>query len=150
MTPLDLQDCLKKEISNVLTKVLTKSGDAFHIYTQNLPPKKDVKDHSMFPYCLIKLGDGEDSRNSATQDIIIVFATMDTDQSYQGYRDVMNAIQRVRKYLNETQEVGNKYTVKFPIRWASPDDSETYPYYFGAILATFNIPQIGLTENKNL
>ena len=149
MTPLDLQDCLEKEIGDVLSKVLIKNDDTFHLYTQNLPSKKDAKDYSMFPYVLIKLGDGEDNLDAATQDVVMVFATRDTDQNYQGYRDVMNAIQKVREYLKKTQEVGERYTVKYPIRWAAPDDSSTYPFYFGAILVTFNIPQIGL-ENENL
>jgi hypothetical protein len=148
MTSLDLQDSLKTEIGSVLSRVLTKGGEAFHIYTQNLPPKKDAKDDSMFPYGLIKLGDGEDDQDDASQDVVIVFATKDADQSYQGYRDVMNCIQRVREYLREQPEIGKRYSVKNPIRWAAPDDSATYPYYFGAILVTFHIPQIGpISEN---
>jgi hypothetical protein len=148
MTPLDLQDSLKIELTEVLSKVLLKSGEQFNLYTQNLPPKKDAKDKSMFPYSLIKLGDGEDDLDDATQDIVIVFATYDNDQNYQGYRDVMNAIQKVREYLKEKQIIGQRYTVKYPIRWASPDDSDTYPYYFGAILVTFNLPQIGLVSEN--
>lgn len=148
MTPLNLQDSLKLEIGDALSKMLLKSGDTFHIYTQNLPPKKDAKDYSMFPYGLIKLGDGEDDQESATQDIVMVFATRDTDKSYQGYRDVMNAIQKVREYLKEQPEIGRKYTIKYPIRWASPDDSATYPFYFGAILVTFNLPQTGIVSEN--
>lgn len=148
MTPLDLQDSLKEEFSKVLSGVLIRSGEQFQIYTQNLPPKKDAKDNSMFPYCLIKLVDGEDDQSDATQDVVVVFATIDKEKDYQGYRDVMNAIQKVREYLKKTQEISGKYSVKYPIRWASPDDSDTYPYYFGAILVTFNLPQIGLVSEN--
>lgn len=148
MTPLNLQDSLKMELEKVLANVLLKSSEAFHFYTQNLPPKKDSQDKSMFPYCLIKLGDGEDDQETSTQDVIIVFATWDKDKDYQGYRDVMNAIQIVREYLKKNQEIDDTFSIKYPVRWASPDDSDTYPFYFGAILVTFSLPQIGLVSEN--
>lgn len=142
MTPLFLQSALKAELKQVLAGVLLKTAQTINIYEQNLPPKKDDKDCSFFPFCQIKLGDGEDKDDVSTQDVILIFGTIDKSTRFDGYQDVMNCIQRVREHLLETRMVANRFEVQLPIRWATPESESTYPFYYGAILLTFDIPRI--------
>lgn len=148
MTPLFLQSTLKTELESVLAEVLLKTAQTINIYEQNLPPKKDDKDRSFFPFCQIKLGDGEDGDDSSTQDVILIFGTIDKSTSFDGYQDVMNCIQKVREHLLKKRTVANTFEVQLPIRWAAPENEATYPFYYGAVLLTFSIPRIERVNNN--
>lgn len=148
MTPLFLQSALKDELELVLAGVLLKTAQQINIYEQNLPPKKGDKDCSFFPFCQIKLGDGEDREDMSTQDIVLVFGAVDKSTKFDGYQDVMNCIQVVREHLMKTGTVANTFEVQLPIRWAAPENEATYPFYYGAVLLTFSIPRIERVNNN--
>lgn len=145
MTPFNLQEKLVENIKS-LNLQSTAINSGFNVFIQNLPPKKDAKDDSMFPFCLITLTDGEQGEE-ATQDILFTFGVKDQNTNYQGYKDIVNSIEKVRQYLIKDKEVENRFILKTPIRWTYPDSVETYPFYFGAILATYTIPQITINNN---
>lgn len=142
MTPLFLQDGLEEEIKKVLSLQLTANSEGFHIYAQSLPPKQDAKDCSVFPYCLISLGDGEQNSEFATQDVVITFGARDTKLDYQGYRDIANAIESTRQHLIKNQIIGERFALQLPIRWVIPQAEDTYPFYFGAMILTYSLPMV--------
>lgn len=146
--PLYLQSALKAELGLVLAGVMLKTASHIQVYEQNLPPKKDDKDSSFFPFCQIKLGDGEDRDDGSTQDVILVFGTIDKSTSFDGYQDVMNCIQKVREHLLKKRTVANTFEVQLPMRWAAPENEATYPFYYGAVLLTFSIPRIERVNNN--
>lgn len=145
MTPFELQEQLAIGISNTVNLQSTANKTKFNVYKQNLPPKKDAKDDSMYPFCLITLVDGEQDEE-AIQDVVFTFGVKDSNSDYQGFRDVVNAIEKVRSFLIGNQEIGERFCLKFPLRWTYPDSTETYPFYFGAIIATYTIPQINMNN----
>lgn len=146
MTPLYLQGELKKLLSKTLKLQSTAQDIGFNVYQQNLPSKLNAKDDSMFPYCLISLGDGEQIEDSATQDVVLTFGVKDIKADYQGYRDIANAIESVRQLLIKEQVVAQIFQLKLPIKWTLPQTEEVYPYYFGAIVATYELPLITPTN----
>lgn len=141
MTPLDLLDALADELKPVLQDVGLLEEGEIHIYKQSPPQSKVDKDYSHFPYALFELGDGRDDDERATQDVVIVFGVHDKTRDYQGYRDVMNLITRTRLYLIEHPIIGKRFTVLRPIEWAAPQSNTEHPFYYGAMLLKFEIPQ---------
>lgn len=148
MTPLYLQSALKAELGLVLAGVSLKTAQKINIYEQNLPSKRDDKDCSFFPFCQIKLGDGEDKDDDSTQDVILVFGTVDKSTKFDGYQDVMNCIQRVREHLLKKRLIADTFEARLPIRWAAPENEATYPFYYGAMILTFGIPSIEQVNNN--
>lgn len=144
MTPLFLQDALVTEVGEVLESLQTASENPFKVFPQNIPPRKEDKDYSIFPFCRVVLGDGEDSGEESTQDIVLVLAVRDPGEDMQGYRDVANAVQRLRERFNKRPEVGRCFSIRSPIRWVLPEKDDAYPVYYGALLLTADIPQIDI------
>lgn len=137
MTSLYLQDYLKQKLEELLKLQSTAHETGFNVYMQNLPPPTHAKDDTMFPYCLIGLGDGEQTNDTATQDIVISFGVKDVNADYQGYRDIANAIESTKQFLIKHLILDDRYQLKLPIKWVIPQDDIVYPYYFGAIIVTY-------------
>lgn len=142
MTPYMLLGALKAELSPVLAQTNLLSGKTVTVFEQIMPPRKEDKDTSHFPFCRIELGDGRDAADLSTQDVVLVFGVHDKDANYQGYRDVMNLIQGVREHLLKFPEIAGRFEVQKPIEWAIPTDAEAHPFYYGAMLLRFSIPRI--------
>lgn len=131
MTPLCLQDAMIAEIRNLLPH--------FQVWGQHLPPRKQEKDYSIYPFCQVLLENGEDSAN-ASQEIALVIAVRDPSEDMQGYRDVANVMQRIREHFCKYPEIDRRYSVE-KIQWMF-DDSSTYPVFVGAVLLHVSIPEI--------
>ncbi len=139
MTPLDLLNALEHGMGAVLADCGVLSGEKWRVFKQNMPPRKAEDDEPPCPYCLIGMGDGSDEADGSTQDIVIVFGIKDSTSDRQGYQDVLNAIQRVRQHFNEHRYVEDRAEIKLPIKWIPPEDDSNHPFYFGALLLTFDI-----------
>lgn len=142
MTPLFLQDALLKDIGALLQNLQVAGGN-FKGYGQNLPPRKADKDYSIYPFFRVLLCDGVDD-DTATQDVVIVLCVRDPGEDMQGHRDIMNAIQRIREHYRKHPEIASTFSVTGKIRWTLPEDSDTYPEFYGAVLLTVAIPQISV------
>lgn len=142
MTPLMMQDSLVERVQRDLSNMKLMDGRSFTAYPQHLPPRKADKDTSIYPFARVYLGDGEDTDDDATQDVVVVLATRDTSENMQGYRDVMNAIQRLRESLCKAPSLDRRYEIRKPIKWMPPDADATFPEFYGAIQFTVGIPQI--------
>lgn len=140
MTPLNLQQALKATLEQVAKLQLTAQHDGgFNIFLQN-PPPKSSKDDTIFPFICIELGDGEQSGSEATQEIIMTIGVKDTTTDYQGFQDVVTAIEELRRALMNNPVIGRRYRMKPSIRWIIPRDEDTYPYYFGAVIVSYELP----------
>lgn len=148
MTSLGLLDSLAQE----LTPVAEDMG--FCVFRQFIPPKK--RDDEPFQnYVLVSLGDGSQEEDGAVQQVVITFGAEDRPLSgrrvfsagaedYQGYRDVVNMMEKVRQHLLRHRTIGGKYEMRLPVQWVYPESEENYPFYFGGLLLNFSVP--GMTE----
>ena len=140
MTPINLLDNLVEILKEILVLQSTANETGFNVYSQTLPRKQSAKDDSMFPYCIVSLGDGRQSDNS-TQDVIITFGIKDKNNDYQGFRDIANAIEGVRQKFSKNPNINDIFDISSSIDWTISDGLETYPFYYGAIILTVTIPQ---------
>jgi hypothetical protein len=147
MSPLYLLEALQKELAQLLSGVMTLSGGPWHVYAQNPPPLREKGKDPRFPMCLIRLTDGGENDGSATQDAAIVLGVWDDTEDLRGFRDIFNAAQNIRKYLIENPEIDGIFVLKEnEVTWTLPDNSDTHPKYYGAVLASFEIPATEFTS----
>ena len=140
MTPFALLDALAQEIEPVAEEM------GFKVFRQFIPPKKR-EDEPFQDYVLVSLGDGSQESEESTQQVIVTFGAEDCPcgaSDYQGYRDVVNMMEKVKQHLLRHRTVGGKFELRLPVQWVFPEE-ENYPFYFGGLLMSFTIP--GMTED---
>lgn len=142
MTPFALLDALAQELEPVAEEM------GFKVFRQFIPPKKR-EDEPFQDYVLVSLGDGSQESEESTQQVIVTFGAEDCPSprgasDYQGYRDVVNMMEKVKQHLLRHRTVGGKFELRLPVQWVFPEE-ENYPFYFGGLLMSFTIP--GMTED---
>lgn len=154
MTPTKLQDALLEDLKQQLNGILLKNAKGerinLNIYPQNLPAKKGQKDQDHFPYLLIRTMDGEDKDETGEEEstckIAFIIGLYDDDDNYQGYKDVMNVIEKIKQRLKTKKYYSNQFELKLPLKWVIHDE-DTYPYYFGGIESNWKMPIINMDDN---
>ena len=91
---------------------------------------------SNFPCVIVKLGDmtdtEEQSREHSSVKVSILAGVYDESPECQGYIDLLNLQEHIRKWLLEERVLGRKFLLKMPLV-SKLDESETWPVYFGVM-----------------
>lgn len=153
MTPTKLQDVLVEDLKQQLDGFQLKNAKGervnLNIYPQNLPAKKGSKDTEHFPYLVIRVMDGEDNNETGEEDstckIAFIVGLYDEDDNYQGYKDVMNIIEKVKQRLKTKRFYSNQFELKLPLKWVIHEE-DIYPYYFGGIESIWKMPIVNMDD----
>lgn len=151
MIPSLLQDKLVEEINTLFSGFKLKNAEgekvSINVYPQFLPAKTGQKDKNHFPYILVILLDGDIKKTEANIcRVLIMVGIYDDDTNHQGYKDVLNVMQKIYNYLARKRIIDKKYELKYPIDWKLSDE-DTYPYYFGAIETNWTVGKVFMTDN---
>lgn len=152
MTPLELQDALVEELTNLFKGRIYKAPPAedgtpqpdkeLSVYAQDLPmPETDSDDP--VPYIIVRISKGEDSGEKDSENtitVVVVAAVWDNDVNQQGYRGMANILQAIyhRFHVNPHLK-GARYSGNWNMRY---QEDNYYPYYFGACTLDFVIPAV--------
>jgi len=153
MTPTILQDVLIADFKEQLNDFLLKNAKServnLNIYPQNLPAKKGQKDSDHFPYLIIRIMDGETQEDQgldkATCKVAFIISIYDDDDNYQGYKDVMNIIEKIIQRLKTKKLYNKQFELISPLKWLVHDE-DTFPYFFGGIETNWNMPNICMVD----
>ncbi len=166
MTGLMLIDELVSELNKLFEHDLlnSKSGELrrIKVFAQYLPQPKglvvkpkgeaaieyqdfapaDFEDN--FPCVIVKLGEIQDSNegvlNQAQADINLLIGAYDKTPDNQGWRDVLNIIDKVRIYLQNVRYLANKFRLE-PEMHAYLFDDQPLPVFFGVIETCWDLPR---------
>ena len=150
MIPTQLQDALVKELSRLFKDFKLKSPNKnemveLTILPQDLPiiyKYEDDEENEPFPYMIVKLDSGNiDDGEAHKVKVLILIGIFDNNENKQGYRDVLNIIDRIYIRFGKDRMLDHQYEVEWPFRWQLYED-DTHPYYFGGIEMSFNIPSV--------
>lgn len=102
-----------------------------------------------FPYVIVRLSQGNVKNPDEPQLVTVNFiiGVYDPDERHRGHDGVMNIISRIyERYAKNPIVHGSKAKIHFDgeqllFHWVLQDD-DTWPYYFGAVLAEFEIMPI--------
>ncbi|RNB72172.1 hypothetical protein [Brevibacillus panacihumi] len=146
-TPYLLQEALVEEIRALFAESRfrnTKGEEAaLNVYPQFLPGKQTGEVLERFPYAVVRIQEGTvpSLTGDETCNILIFFGLWDDSLDYQGYKDVLNAITRLKIHFEKKPIVGDRYRLDYPFEWAIDEDEKNHPYYFGAAQTTWVIPR---------
>jgi len=155
MVASDFQRELMKEIEQITSQVVYQKADGERrngvtAYMQQLPQvTEDEEDASaFFPYAIVRLasGDTQDDNDCWSIKTEILLGCYDESTDSHGHLDVLETIQRICDRFAAKPLLAQKYYAGQHIQWALQDE-DTYPYYFGGIEITFNLPKIGREDD---
>lgn len=148
MTPLELQDELVTEMEVIFKDHVYKTPKGervpIRVFPQNIPVSETDDEEEPIPNITVKLHSGKDdgTRDSFnTISIVIVIGIWDDALDAQGYRDVMNIIQKIYERFHKNPDLNHKAAYKGDFNWILPEEG-SYPYYYGACSMNFYIAAI--------
>ena len=139
------QDALVADIENLFKNRLYKDPDGkaapVSVFAQNLPKRESEDDEDPFPYIIVRLLDGDIENQTAAHkvNVILLVGIFDDDLANQGHRQVLEMLELMQLRFEEEPLLADHYTINDPFEWALQDE-ESYPYFFGAAKANFNLP----------
>lgn len=97
---------------------------------------------SNFPCVIVKLGEltdtEEQSANHSSVKVSILAGVYDESPECQGYIDILNLQEMIRKWLMDRRVLAHKFLLRMPLS-SRLDDSETWPVYFGTMELTYEL-----------
>ena len=161
-----LQDDLKTELEAIFEHFFLKdpAGETskIHVYKQFLPIPETVDIPSTvtdleleeetynaqakempFPYILVRVQEGIIEKIDGEQavSVTLIIGVVDRGHENQGYKDVLNIIQKIYERFSKNAILAQKYECMMPIQWALQEE-ESYPYFFGGMALRFETAAI--------
>lgn len=140
----DLAADIKHSLRDVYTKTISGGEEPVTVYKHRLPVVvEDEDDESKyFPYAIVRLTDSSTEEEKPwRQGVVIILGVYDEDVTGAGYMHILTMIERITNRFLEEPLLNHKYRADATIN-TSIQDEDTYPYYFGAIEMSFNLPKI--------
>lgn len=147
-TPFLLQEALVKEIRALFACARFKNTKGeeveLNVFSQFLPAKRAGQDTDHFPYAIVRVQEGNipSVTDAEACNVMVFFGLWDDSLDYQGYKDVLNAITRLKIHLFSKRIIDRRYRIEYPFDWAIDQDDSNHPYYFGGAQTTWVLPQV--------
>ncbi len=90
------------------------------------------------PYIIVRVEDGkiDTIEGDQTIEVYLLIGVYDDDLNNQGYKDVLNIIQKIYERFSKNPILSRMYECVMPIEWAMQEE-ESYPYYVGGMSLNF-------------
>lgn len=151
MTTILLLDLLIEELNALLSGYKLKNEDdqlvPINIYPYSRPAKES---EPQYPFIIVRPQSGNDSDSFAANECKILFniGIHDKSKDYQGYKDVLNIIDKIYYRLFTKVIFGDQFTVVRPFDWELEEDD--YPYFQGWIETNWEYPKVTLIPENYL
>ena len=148
MTPFILQDDIIKEMEKLFSGFkLTSAEDCrgISVFAQDVPLKSKRDDEGLFPYIIVRLEDGSIGEKNSCK-VTLVFGVHDQGKDRNGYKDILNLIEKVCLRYSTNRIIAGRYTVIEDIEWTLQEE-DTFPFYFGGVALNVEIPQIYIEDD---
>ena len=144
MNELELVDALIERIKSVNDGFKYKSPDPkitdlvdINYFDFDLPAKRS-KPLDGFPYIITRMTDGKaQARDDNIVNITMVIGVYDDDLDYQGYRDAILIMMRLRQDFFKNPIINNGAVFDKTFDWIMIED-QAYPYFKLAIMTGWN------------
>ena len=141
MTIAELLDAIADETVDALDGFILRSAKGnprpVNVYTQNLPLKEGKDDESIYPFVCVcydssEIGSAHDGKELT--DICFFMGIIDREKDKQGYRDILQMIERIKQHFFRKGIIRNAFRLEYPVK-SMLQQEDTYPYFIGGIEA---------------
>lgn len=147
MTPQDLQDALIAEWRTLFRDYLAPAPDKtrkpLHFFPQELPLQQSTEDAaaSRCPYLLTIVQNGAEDDGGGTVSVAIVACVCDYGEDKQGHREILHIIHAIRQRFRATPDLASQFVCRPKVEWTL-EEEQPWPFYFGGVKLTFEVPAI--------
>lgn len=140
-----LQDALVVDLQKLFhnRRYKTPGGgfSALSVFSQNLPKRESEDEDDPFPYIIARIngGDIEDQTTPCKVSVFLLIGIFDDDVENQGHRAVLEIMEVIQEHYEGTPLLDGQFVFTDPFHWALQDE-ESYPYFFGGVEITFDVP----------
>lgn len=144
MNALILQNAIVSDLKNLFKdrRYSSPTGtSAVSVFPQNLPKRESEDDDDPFPYIIVRLDAGkiESQTDAYTVAVLLLIGAYSDDASNQGHQSVLEIMETIQRHYEEKPSLAEQFVFTDPFHWALQDE-ESYPYFFGAVSMSFNLP----------
>ena len=144
MNALTLQNAIVSDLKDLFKdrRYSSPTGTAIvSVLPQNLPKRESEDDDDPFPYIIVRLDAGkiESQTDAYTVDVLLLIGAYSDDASNQGHQSVLEIMETIQRHYEEKPRLAEQFVFTDPFHWALQDE-ESYPYFFGAVSMSFNLP----------
>lgn len=152
MTPSRLETALAAELKMLLADERFDNSNgtavAIRVYEHDVPIRAGADESENDadlpePYIVVRLVQGstpsEVDAEAVTVNLII--CVCDTDTERVGHKDILHITDIIKQRFEADPLLGGQFVFKYPFDWIL-QDGDTYPYVFGGIQMTFEVPTI--------
>ncbi len=147
MTPLILQDAIKADLETLFMhrRFRAPSGDPtpIHVFRQHVPKLQSENDEDPYPYIIVRLDSGGSDAMAAPHKVAVLLLI----GVYYDFTDntgddvVLEIIETIQHHYAESPGLNGMFRCVPPFAWTLQDE-ESFPYFFGGINLTWEIPAI--------
>lgn len=152
MVAIQLQKCLCDEIENVTKDIMLKNPDKqpskLKCFPQYLPKRDRDDKEDPYPYCIVRIVDGEKTDDGQMQIIkaFLIIGIYENEKERQGHLSLLNIIDRIDERFSKNNVIGC-FFMDGTLEWTMQED-DTYPYYFAGI--TFSWKTMSIRREDDL
>lgn len=138
----------ENDTESVPDKEIPENMDIMQSEDESNGPDLDFEDDP-YPYCIVKVDSGAMQQEAQEIQTILIFGIFDDDPKCQGYQVILNMIHKVAERFTKNPCLKDRYRLNSEngITWVL-DDTEQFPYFFGAMYMTWNTFFVRLEGGK--
>lgn len=101
---------------------------------------------TVYPAIIVQAKQGiQTTEDSDLVEVDVLIGCFDDTKDQQGYRDVINVIQRLKDRVSEVSIIRERFPRRLPIKWVvnryvGGVSTNYYPYFFGEMTFMFELP----------
>ena len=152
MTPSRLETALAAELKMLLSdeRFDNSNGTAevIRVYEHDVPIRSgadEAQDDADLPepYIVVRLVQGSTPSGEDAEAVTVnlIICVCDTDTKRVGHKDILHITDIIKQRFEADPLLGGQFVFKYPFDWVL-QDGDTYPYVFGGIQMTFEVPTI--------
>ena len=150
MTPSRLETALAAELKTLLVNERFDNSlgtpMVIRVYEHDVPIRSGADESETDtdlpePYIVVRLvqGDTPSEDEAETVTVNLIICVCDTDTKRVGHKDILHITDIIKQRFEADPLLGGQFVFKYPFDWIL-QDGDTYPYVFGGIQMTFELP----------
>ena len=144
MNARTLQKAMVEDLKALFEKRSYNTPDGLgplNVYAQGIPHRESEDDDDPFPYIIVRLDSGEIRSQTDNYKIalVLIIGIYEDSADNNGHEQVMEIIETIQSHYEEVPLLAGQFVCSDPVSWALQDEP-SYPFFFGALNLTFDVP----------
>ncbi len=151
MTIFAFQKDFVQELKKLFTEFridVKKELKKVNIFMQDIPFSQQKNAKEIFPYIIVRVEEGSISTEKNICQVVLIFGVYNDDIDRQGYKDLLNIMQKVLYHYSVEKIISQRYVVNGEMEWVIQNDENIFPHFIGGISFDVELPAIRIFDDN--